>query len=65
MDVRQREELQETTPLPKAKNVPLQELPHAFSQLSNEDFKNKYNFEKPDKNQPETRQELITTRRGT
>lgn len=45
IDVRNEDELKHGM-IPTAKNIPMQEIQKAF-ELNDEDFKNKYNFEKP------------------
>lgn len=49
LDVRSREELNDMKPLPTAVNVPIGELLSAFN-MNDQEFKNKYHFEKPEKN---------------
>jgi len=48
LDVRGRDELKELEPLPTAVNVPVAEVANAFN-LPDDQFKDTYHFEKPDK----------------
>lgn len=49
LDVRSRDELKDVKPLPTAVNVPVDEVVPAFN-MNDQEFKNKYHFEKPEKN---------------
>jgi len=50
VDVRDSEELKTQGRIPKAVNIPLPEIPDAFRNLSDDEFKGKYGFCKKDDN---------------
>ena len=53
IDVRSRKELEETGKIPNSHNVPLEEIREmAFEGLSAEEFKIKFGFERPQKEEP-------------
>jgi len=50
VDVRDTHELETQGKIPKSINIPLPEIPDAFRNLSDEEFKKKYGFSKNDEN---------------